>query len=57
VNTVGVALTNRLPDLQVGQLGAAKTKSGRTAVKDRELFSMEMIFPLLSKVSEQPTMM
>jgi hypothetical protein len=27
VNAVGVALTYRIPDLQMGQLGAAKTKS------------------------------
>ena len=45
VTAVGVALTNRIPDPQVGQLGGAKKKFGRTAVKDMILFCIEIIFP------------
>jgi hypothetical protein len=32
--TTGVVRTNRIPDLQMGQSGAAKTKLGRTSVAD-----------------------
>jgi hypothetical protein len=34
VKTIGVVRTNRIPDLQMGQSGAAKTKLGRTSVAD-----------------------
>ena len=33
VKTIGVVLTNRMPDLQMGQVGAADTKFGRTPVE------------------------